>query len=169
MARQIEQRCPDRARGAHYEDNRGSARQAAVAGEHLEGGELGERNAHRFGGIDAVGDRHQETRGADRVLAVAADDAEIGDHLTLARLGHAGAGLLDDAHEVVARRERQRPLEVWVAAASDEGIGEAGAGGEHFDAHLAGAGVGDGRLFRQFQDLGAAEPGDTECVAKPCG
>ena len=115
---------------------------AAVAGEHLEGGEIGERDAHRFGGIDAIGDRHEETRGADRVLGVAADDAEIGDHLALAWLGYAGAGLLDDADEVVTRRERQRPLEVRIASTPNEGIGEAGAGGEYLDADLAGAGFG---------------------------
>ena len=136
----------------------------AVAGEHLEGGEIGERDAHRFGGIDAIGDRHEETRGADRVLGVAADDAEIGDQLALAWRGYAGAGLLDDTHEIVAWCERQRALEVRVASAPNEGIGEAGAGGEHLDADLAGAGVGDGRLFRQFQDLGAAEPGDTDVL-----
>ena len=83
MARQIEQRSADRARGADDED-RGARRQTAVAGEHLEGGEIGERDAHRFGGIDAIGDRNEETRRADRVLSVAADDAKIGDHLALA-------------------------------------------------------------------------------------
>lgn len=30
---------------------------------------------------------------------------------------------------------------------------------ENLDAHLAGARIGDGRLLRQFQDLGATEPG----------
>ena len=117
-----------------------------------------------FGGIDAIGDRHKKTRGADRVLGIAADDAEIGDQLALAWLGHAGAGLLDDAHEVVARGERQRALEVRVASTPNKGIGKAGAGGEHLDADFARAGFGYGRLFRQFQDLGAAEPGDTDMV-----
>ena len=102
MARQIEQRRADRARGADGEDRR-PRRKAAVAGEHLEGGEIGERDAHRFGRIDAIGDRHEETRGANRVLGVPADDAEIGNQLALARRRHAGAGLLDDAHELVTR------------------------------------------------------------------
>ena len=79
---------------------------------------------------------------------------------------HAGSGLLDDADKVVTWRERQWPLEVRVAAAPDEGIGEAGASSEHLDADLAGAGVGDGRLFRQFQDLGAAEPSDTDVLPR---
>ena len=77
-----------------------------------------------------------------------ADDAEIGDHLALARLGYTGAGLLDNAREVVARCERQRALEVRVASAPNEGIGKAGAGGEHLDADLPRARVRNGRLFR---------------------
>src|SRR5262245_35483322 len=40
MARQIEQRRADRARGANYEDSC-SARKATVAGEHLIRGEIG--------------------------------------------------------------------------------------------------------------------------------
>ena len=147
MTRQIEQRGADGARGAD-DENRGTPRQATVAGEHLEGGEIGERDAHRFGGINPIGDRYEKTRGSDRVLGVAADDAEIGDHLALAWLGYTGAGLLDNAHEVVAWCERQRALEVRVASAPNEGIGKAGAGGEHLDADLARAGVGNGRLFR---------------------
>ena len=163
VARQIEQRSADRARGANDED-RGTPRQVAAAGEHLEGGEIGERDAHRFGGIDTIGDRNEETRRADRILSVAADDAKIGDQLALAWFGYTGAGLLDDTHEVVAGRERQRALEVRVASAPNEGIGKAGAGGEHLDTDLAGAGIGDGLLFRQFQDLWAAEPGDTNVL-----
>ena len=43
-------------------------------------------------------------------------------------------------------------------------IGEAGTGGEHLDADFAGARVGDGWLFNQLQDLGTAEPGDTNVL-----
>ena len=110
--------------------------------------------------------RHEKTRGADRILCIAADDAEIRDRLALVRHSHAGSGLLDDAHDLVAWGERQWPLEVWIAAAPDQGIGKAGAGGNHLDANLARAGVGNGRLFREFQDLGAAEPGDTDMLPR---
>jgi len=147
VARQIEQRSADRARGANDED-RGSRRQTAAAGEHLECGEISERDAHRFGGIDAIWERNEETRRADRVLNVAADDTKIGDQLALLWFCYTGAGLLDDTHEVVAWRERQRALEVWVASPPNEGVGEACACGEHLDTDLAGAGVGYGRLLR---------------------
>ena len=70
MACQIEQRRSDRARGANCEDSC-PARKAAVAGEHLVGGEISERDAHGLGGIDAIGDRHEKARGGST------DDAEI--------------------------------------------------------------------------------------------
>ncbi len=114
------------------------------------GGEIGQRDAHRLGGIDAIGDRHEKARGADRILCVSTDDTEISNQLSGELGRHAGSGLLDDADKVVTRGERQWPLEVWVAAAPDEGIGEAGAGSEHLDADLARAGVGNCWLFRQF-------------------
>ena len=59
MTRQIEQGGADGARGADDED-RGTWQPAAVTGEHLEGGEIGERDAHRFGGIDAIRNRHKK-------------------------------------------------------------------------------------------------------------
>jgi hypothetical protein len=76
------------------------------------------------------------------VLSVAADDAEIGDQLALARRGDAGAGLLDDPNQFVAGNERERPLEIRVAAAPDEAVREPGPGGEHLDADLPGPGLG---------------------------
>ena len=63
-------------------------------------------------------DGYQETRGADCILSVAADHAEIRDQLTLARRNYAGT---------------------W---------------------------LGDGRLFRQFQDLEAAEPCHTNVLPR---
>ncbi len=42
--------------------------------------------------------------------------------------------------------------------------GVAGACGEYLDADLARTGIGDGLLFGQFQDLWAAEPGDTDIL-----
>ena len=131
---------------------------------HLKGGKVGEWDAHRFCGINALGDRHQETRGADRVLGVAADDAEISDQLALAWLGYTGPSLLDDAYDVVARCERQRAFEVGIASTPNKGIGEACAGGEHLDAHLTRARFGYRCLVRQFQDLGATGLADTDMV-----
>ena len=149
MARQIEQRRSDRARGADYEDSY-SARQAAVAGEHLVGGEIGQRDGHRLDRIDTIGNRHEKPRRADGILCVSADDTEISYQLSRELSGHAWAGLLDDADKVVTRDEWKWPLEVWVAAAPDEGIGKPGAGSEYLDADLARAGQWDCRLFRQF-------------------
>ena len=54
--------------------------------------EIRERDAHRFGGIDTIRNRHKKTRGADRVLGVTADDTQIGDHLALAWLDYTAAG-----------------------------------------------------------------------------
>jgi hypothetical protein len=141
-------------------------RQAAIPGEHLIGGEISKRNAHGFGGIEVAGDRHQKARRTDRILRVAANDTEIGDQLSGEACGHAGPGRLDDADKIVTRRERQRPFEVRVAAAADEGVGEAGAGGKHLDADLAGTGHRDGLIFRELQNLGTAEPCDTDGL--PC-
>src|SRR5881628_2295784 len=116
MARQIEQRRADRARGANYEDSC-PARSAAVAGEHLVGGKIGQRDAHRLGGVDTIGDRHEKARGADRILCVSANDTEISNHMSGELGRHAGSDLLDEADKLVTRGERQWPLEVWVAAA----------------------------------------------------
>ena len=156
MAGEIEQRRADGPGRADHEN--GSARgQAPAAGEHLECGEIGERNAHRFRGVDPVGHGDEKTNGADRILRVAADDREIGDPYALARRSHARPGLVDDADEIVAGGERQRPLEIGIAAHADEGVGEARAGGQHLDADLARAGLGKDRFFDELQDLGPAE------------
>src|ERR1700692_1888729 len=130
-----------------------------IAREHLEGGEVGERDANGLGRIEAIRNRHEKTRGPNGILRVTADHAEIGHDLSLARRGHAGASLLDNAHQFIAWRERQRSLEVGVAATPNEAVGETGPGRENLDAHLAGTGIGDHRLFRQLQDLGASEAG----------
>jgi hypothetical protein len=90
-------------------------------------------------------------------LSVAADDAEIGDHLPLARCGYPGAGFFDGPNQFVAGRERQRPLEIRVAAAPDKAIREAGAGSDHLDADFPRARLGNGDLFHQFQHLGTTE------------
>jgi hypothetical protein len=84
VTRQIEQRRADRARGA-YDENRGAGRQLAAASKHLKRGEVGKRDANRFGRIDAIGDRHEEARWADRILCIATDDTQISDHLALER------------------------------------------------------------------------------------
>ena len=60
-----------------------------MAGEHLKSGEVGLRDADRFGGIDPIRDRNQEARRADRIVCVAANDTEIGDKLAFAGRGHA--------------------------------------------------------------------------------
>src|SRR4029079_2398278 len=74
-----------------------------------------------------------------------------------------------DADKVVTRGEWQWPLEIWVATAPDEGIRETCAGSEHLDAGLARAGVGHCRLFRQFEDIGAAEMSDTNVLPRHAG
>ena len=85
-----------------------------MAGEHLKSGEVGLRDADRFGGIDPIRDRNQEARRADRIVCVAANDTEIGDKLAFAGRGHAGPGRLDEADKVIAWRERQWPFEVQI-------------------------------------------------------
>jgi hypothetical protein len=86
-----------------------------------------QRDAHGLGRIDAIGDRYKKAGGADGILCVSTNDTEISHQLSGELGRHAGSGLLDDAHKVVTRDERQWSLEVRVAAAPDEGIGEAGA------------------------------------------
>src|SRR5208337_3638206 len=122
--------------------------------------------ADRFGGIDPSRDWNKEARRADRILCVAANDTEIGDQLAFARRGHAGPSRLDDADKVIAWRERQWPFEVRISAATDESIGEAGAGGEHLDPDLARPRRRNGLLFRQFQDFGTAEPSDADVLPR---
>src|SRR5450631_4285708 len=165
MARQIEQRRADRAGGA-YVENRGAQRQVAAAGQHLKGGEIGKRDAHRFGRIDTFRDWHEEARWANCILGIAADDTQISDHLALERRGHAGTHLLDDANDLVARSERERTLEVRITAAPNHGIGEAGAGGEYLDANLPRTGIGDGRLLRHLQDCGTAKPRNAQVLPR---
>jgi hypothetical protein len=101
-------------------------------------------------GSTPSGTGHEKERGTDGILCVSTDDTEISNQLSGELGRHAGSGLLDDADNVITRGEREWPLEVWVAAAPDQPIGEAGAGSEHLDADLARAGVGNCRLFRQF-------------------
>src|SRR5215216_3482175 len=126
MACQIEQRRADRARGANDEDNC-STRQATVAGEHLVGREISQRDAHGLGWIDAFGDRHEKASGTDGILCVSTDDTEISNQLSGELGRYAGSGLLDDADNLITRGERQWPLKVRIAAAPDEAIGKAGA------------------------------------------
>jgi hypothetical protein len=65
----------------------------------------------------------------------------------------------------VARRHEG--LKIGVAAAPNETSGETRPSSEHLDADLAGAWLRDGRLFRQFQDLGAAgDPDVSPCHAR---
>jgi hypothetical protein len=132
----------------------------------LECGEIGERDTNRLGRINAIGDRHEKSCGANCILGVAAGYAEIRDQLALVWRGHAEAGLFDDANEFIARREWQGSFEIRVAAASNEGIGEPGAGGEDFNADLARARLGDARLFGQFENLRAAEPSDANMLPR---
>ena len=100
------------------------------------------------------------------MLSVAADDAEIGDQLALVRRGDTGAGLLDDPNQFVAGNERERPLEIRVAAAPDEAVREPGPGGEHLDADLPRTGFGDFRLLHKFKHFGAPEAGYADAL--PC-
>jgi hypothetical protein len=165
MARQIEQRRADRAGGA-YDENRGAQRQVAAAGQHLKGREIRKRDSHRFGRIDTLRDWHEEARWASCILSIAADDTQISDPIARRRCSNARTHLLDDANDLVARSERERTLEVRITAASNHGIGEAGAGGEYLDANLPRAGIGDGRLLRHLQDFGTAKPRDTNVLPR---
>src|ERR1700723_579210 len=165
MTRQIKQGRADRTRCANDQDH-GTFRKIAITSQHLKSGEIGKRDTHRFGGIDAIGDRHEGPRRADRILSVAADDTQISDHLALERCCYAGTKLLDDAHDLIARSERQRSLKVRIAAAPNHGIGKAGAGGEYLDANLPRRRFGDSRLLRHLQDFGTAEPRDAEVLPR---
>jgi hypothetical protein len=108
----------------------------------LVGGEIGQRDAHRLGGIDAIGDRHKKMRRADRILSASTDDTKVGDQVSDEVGRRSGSGRFDHADKVVTRGERQWPLEVGVAAAPDERIDEAGPGSEDLDADLARTGAG---------------------------
>jgi len=55
---------------------------------------------------------------------------------------------------------------VRISAATDEGIGEAGAGGEHLDPDLARTRRRNGLFFHQFQNFGTAEPSDTDMAPR---
>jgi hypothetical protein len=76
----------------------------------LVGGEIGQRDAHGLGGIDAIGDRHEKARGADGILCVSTDDTEISNQLSGELGRHAGSGLLDDADNVITRVNGSGPL-----------------------------------------------------------
>jgi hypothetical protein len=54
MPRKIKQRCADNARGA-YDQDCAAGQRVSVAGKHLEGGEIGEGDTHRFGGSTPSG------------------------------------------------------------------------------------------------------------------
>src|SRR5271165_910434 len=149
MARQIEQRRADRAGGA-YDENRGAPWQVAAAGQHLKSGQVGKRDAHRFGRIDTIRDWHEEARWANRILGIAAHDTQISDHLALRRCSHAGTNLLDHANDLVARSERERSLKVRITAAPNHGIGKAGTGSKYLYANLARAGIRDSRVLRHL-------------------
>src|SRR5277367_3442834 len=142
MAREIEQRRTDRARSA-YDENRGARREVAAASQHLKGSEVRKRDAHCFGRIDAVRNRHEKARWPDRILCVAAHNTQVSHHLTLSWRYHAGTSLLDDANDLIARREWERPLEIWISAAPNHRIGKAGAGGEHPDTNITWARLGN--------------------------
>ena len=163
MIGEVEQCGAHRSRRTDDEDF-GARRELAVAREHLERGEIGEGNAHCLGRIDAVGHSHEKLRGAYRILGVGAYHAQIGDGFAFAERRHSGPDLFDNPHKLVARRKRQRPLEVGITAVADKDIREAGAGREHFDAHFAHARLGNGRLLDEFENLGPAEAGNADVL-----
>jgi hypothetical protein len=165
MAGKIEKRSAHSARSANDKD-RCTRCERPVARQHLVGGEISERDAHGFGRVDAVRDRHKKLRRPDRILRVATGHAEIGGHLTFAQACHARAGLVHHTDEVIAGRERQRAFEIGVTAAPDEGVGETRACGQHLDAHLARAGLGKGFLLNEFQNFGAAKAGDADVLPR---
>ena len=109
MACQIEQRRADGSRGAYHEYRR-TPRNGAAAREHLKRRDIGQRHAHCRGRIDAIGNRYEESRGTNRILGVATDHAQVGDHFTLRQRSYARADLVDDTDDLVARRKRQSPL-----------------------------------------------------------
>jgi hypothetical protein len=163
MAGEIEERRADCPRRPDHQD-RGARREWAAAGQHLERGEIGERNAYGLRDVDSVWDRNQKAYGADRVFGVAAHDAEVGDHLSCLRLRDVGTALLDNSHELIARSEGQRAFEIRVMTAPDEAVGESRASREHLDPNLARAGIRKGRFRHKLQDLGAAKSGNANML-----
>src|ERR1700722_8373109 len=135
MAGQIEQRRADGSRGAYHEYRR-TPRNGTAARQHLKRRNIGQRHAHRFGRIDAIGNRHEEPRGTDRILGIATDYAQIGDHFTLRRRGYARADLVYDTNDLIARRKRQRSLEVRISSTPDHGVGKSGTSRNYPDADL---------------------------------
>jgi hypothetical protein len=114
-----------------------------------------------LGRINAIGNRHEESRRPNRILGIATNHTQIGDHFSLGRRGYTRADLLDNAYDLIARRKRQRSLEVRISSTPDHRVRKAGTGRNHLDADLPGTGLWDGLLFHDFQYVGPAEPGDT--------
>jgi hypothetical protein len=69
--------------------------------------------------------------------ALALSSCASRDQFPLARPCYSGSVFLDNADELVDRRERQWPLEIRITAATNETIGEPCTRGEHLDADFA--------------------------------
>jgi hypothetical protein len=163
VTREIEQRRADRPRCADNED-RLAGRQTAIARQHLEGCKVGERYTDGLCRIDTIWNRHKKTRGTNGVLRVTTHHTEIGNDLPFARSDNVSPSLLDNTYKLVARCKWQRSFEIRVTATTDEAVREAGPGCQNLDARLGGARIRDDRLLRQFQDLGATEPGNANAL-----
>src|ERR1700724_3198637 len=72
VTRKIEQRCADRPRRADHED-RLARQKATITRQHLEGCEVGERDANGLCRIDASRNKHKKTGGPDGILRIATD------------------------------------------------------------------------------------------------
>src|SRR6202020_2739594 len=74
--------------------------------------------------------------------------------------------LLDDANDLVPRRERQRPLKIRIPASANHRIGKTRAGREHFDENLSRCWLRNRRLLHHLQDFGAAELRDAQMLPR---
>jgi hypothetical protein len=121
-------------------------------------GHIGEHQAHDLRRIEILGNGHRVAFRHAYALGVRAPDRQHADAVADSEPRAARTKLLDDAHELVSRRERWfRTAEI--RASAELRIGERCAGGEDPHADFAGARKRRVRLD-DIEDLGTAEACD---------
>lgn len=130
--------------------------------KHLVGGHVREDEAHHLRGVEVLGNLDRILLRHADPLRVGAPDRQGADTVSLAQARATRTELLDDADELVARRERWlRPTEIRACAYQRVGERHARCQDPHADLARTRARIG---FVYHPQDLGAAEAVDHDTL-----
>src|SRR5579859_5318912 len=148
---QLQERCPDPASRAVYEDSC-TARHSRDPTQHLDCGHVAEHQAGGLRWVDLFMNRHECVGIEDEVLGVAAIEGQCCDSLPGGRSRSLGAKYVNDTDNRVARSEGWS-WTAWIAAAANIHVREGDVGCQYFDSGLPWSRRGK-VLFDNMEDFG---------------